>query len=796
MFSKKKISVLSLLILLTLMASLVFPMAAFADDIAPTPPPEVPAVETAAPATEAAANPTDTAPTEAAATEVAADPTEAVPDNPVSTEAATDAAATDTPVEPTSTVVVQTAAPAETTADVVAALSDAGAVLLDNDGSQVPLVSQRAADALSATDPWFDAGSGVIVGYSSTGSCAAVVTECHTSATPIQAAINDGRSDAKTIFVEQGFYNENVTLAKQVVLTGLGTGATVNSFTLNSGANATGSSNIFAPVVNVNNGAKVQNGVDLAANGGTVNVGAGNYVEQVVIEGKDLTLQASGAGAVIQAPDTVPLCFTTSSNQKPVVCVKNATNVIIKGLTVDGRGKGDANNRLDGIGYYNAGGTVQGNTIEHIRNTPLNGVQAGVALYAYNQDGNARTLNVFSNTIFDYQKNGMALSGNGLSVDVENNTVTGAGPTSLTAQNGIQLSYGAVGKISGNTVSGNFWTGTYGGSNDPISDPNADGAAGILIYQPGTGTIEVSNNEVLGNQFGIASFDTKSLDLHDNTIQGIAHTGNGYPAGIVLSGSAGFNSTGTIQNNTITLNDYGVLAFNTPEVGIHNNSITGNTIYGIWSDARIDATYNWWGSATGPNDNSPVPDVCGVSLTNPGGTGDAASTCVLYDPWLTADPFAGGPAVPPTGGPGSGRGQTGTSSNTSVIPVTGGLPTAISCDTPSLTLKMEEIEVTLTGLCGYDVILEQVSKENLPGDLGQGDNLEDGLVIKIMKGGQVIDTLPIEASLLVGYPKPISGETSVMTWSGNGWQEQVSYIDGNNIMTELPAPATLILVTH
>ena len=91
MFSKKKISILSLLILLTLMASLVFPMAAFADDIAPTPPPEVPAVETAAPngatetvstdapATEVPTNPTDAAPMEAAATEVAADPTETAP---------------------------------------------------------------------------------------------------------------------------------------------------------------------------------------------------------------------------------------------------------------------------------------------------------------------------------------------------------------------------------------------------------------------------------------------------------------------------------------------------------------------------------------------------------------------------------------------------------------------------------------------------------------------------------------------------------------------------------------------
>jgi hypothetical protein len=549
---------------------------------------------------------------------------------------------------------------------------------------------------------------------------------------------------------------------------------------------------------------RIQEGVNLVAGGGTVNVGTGNYREQVVIDGKNITLQASGPDAVIESPDTVPLCFATPTQHKSIICVKNAPNVIIKGLTIDGRGMADqnGNNRFDGIGYYNAGGTVQGNTIEKIRDPSLSGVQNGVGLYAYNLDGASRSLNVFSNNIFDYQKNGMALSGNGLTVNVQNNTVTGAGATPLTAQNGIQLSYGAVGTISGNTVSGNFWTGTYCsggicGSNDPISDPTADGAAGILLYQPGSGTIQVFNNTVLGNQFGIASVDTASMNIHDNTIQGIAHNGNGYPAGILLQGSTGFSSTGTIQNNTIIKNDYGVLAFNTPNIGVHNNSITNSTIYGVWSDKRLDATNNWWGDASGPLDNSAVPDVCGVSLDNPIGTGTKASTCVLYNPWLLANPFAGSVTVPPSGGEGgNGRGQTESSTGFPVVPVTGGQQTTISCESQSVTIKIEDIKVTLTALCGYDVVLEKVSKDNLPGALGEGNNLEDGVLIKILKGGKVIETLPVDASLSVAYPKPANSDTSVLTWNGNGWQEQVSYINGNDIVTDLAAPSTLVLVTH
>ena len=838
MYVHKKFSVLSFVVFLSLVLSLVFPIAALADDSTP-PPPAAPAADNgsaqtsstdsstnvAAPADGAPADaaptdaapkdvaPTEVAPTDSAATDAPSNSTNVAPTDSATTNvpasstdvSPTDSAATNVPsssteVAPTDSVATDVAI--EPTAAVVAALNVAGAVLLDENNNPIALSSQQAADVLSGTDPWFDIVPGVSrVGYSLTASCAVGVTECHPNTlTPIQDAINDSRSSGKTVFVEQGTYNEDVTIAKQVILTGLGSGATANSFTLNGGANTTGSSNIFAPVVNVNAGALIQNGVDLAADGGTVNVGPGNYPGQVLINNKNITLQATAPGAVIQAVASMPDCYTNNSNPldiihyKPVICVKKATNVIIKGLTVDGRAQGDTNNRLEGIYYFNAGGTVQGNTIEHIRDSTFSGTQAGVGMYAYNLDGTPRTLNVFGNNIFDYQKNGMALSGNGLTVNVQNNTVTGAGATPLTAQNGIQVSYGASGTISGNTVSGNFWTGTYGGSNDPISDPNADSAAGILIYQPGSTTVQVFNNNVLGNQFGIAAFDTPDFNIHNNTIQGIPHTGFGYPAGIVLS-----NSEGTIQNNTITINDYGVLVFDTPAakppVGIHNNSITANTLYGVWSNKLTDATYNWWGDATGPLDSSGVTDACGLTLSNPTGTGGTVSPCVLYEPWLTADPFPAAGNGGDSGG-GNGRGQNATLTSALVIPVTGGQPTTLSCSNPSVTMQIGDIQVTFTGLCGYDVVLNSVAKENLPGDLGSGNSFDDGLSITLLKNGKEIKTLPADASIQVSYPKPASGSPSVLVWTGSTWVDQASFVDGNNIISKMIAPATLVLVTH
>jgi len=64
---------------------------------------------------------------------------------------------------------------------------------------------------------------------------------------------------------------------------------------------------------------------------------------------------------------------------------------------------------------------------------------------------------------------------------------------------------------------------------------------------------------------------------------------------------------------------------------IHFNNIVGNSpegsgSYGVYNEnaeETVDATLNWWGNASGPTHTS-----------NPGGTGDAVSDNVDYDPWL------------------------------------------------------------------------------------------------------------------------------------------------------------------
>jgi nitrous oxidase accessory protein NosD len=329
----------------------------------------------------------------------------------------------------------------------------------------------------------------------------------------------------------------------------------------------------------------IQDAINAAGSGATIHVAAGTYVEQLSIT-KSLTLTgANQATTIVQSPDVLSACFST---KKPIICV-NGADTNINTLTVNGAGKGNVNSQFVGIAYYNAGGTVDHTTLTHVRDTPLSGVGSGVALYNYNADSTPRIFTVTNNTMLDYQKNGMALSGTNLTVGVSGNTVTGGGPMTTIAQNGIQVSYGAGGVISGNTVSANVWTGRYDSStNDPMTALDADGGAGVLLYAPGA-SVEVGTNTLTGNQFGVWSVAATSVNIHNNSITGLAHTGYAFPTGIAVWsddqwGSGEVGTVASVSNNTLEGNDYGLLvrdylpAAPAPSASGSGNTFTSNNV--------------------------------------------------------------------------------------------------------------------------------------------------------------------------------------------------------------------------
>src|SRR5262249_7989922 len=194
--------------------------------------------------------------------------------------------------------------------------------------------------------------------------------------------------------------------------------------------------------------------VDAAAgcSGDTVNVAAGTYTEQITIP---TTLNLVGAGAattIIQAPATL-------AGSHDIVTIGAGATVELSDFTVSGPVPlatptcdtlGAGISVLDG-----ATANIHDNTIADVRHEPLDFCGEGNGIVAGSGPTGTATVTIVDNTIVGYQKNGITGRGSASTATITGNTVTGAGPQTMLAQNGIQVSGGAFGDVTGNKVSGN-----------------------------------------------------------------------------------------------------------------------------------------------------------------------------------------------------------------------------------------------------------------------------------------------------------------------------------------------------
>jgi parallel beta-helix repeat protein len=160
------------------------------------------------------------------------------------------------------------------------------------------------------------------------------------------------------------------------------------------------------------------------------------------------------------------------------------------------------------------------------------------------------------------------------------------------------------------------------------------------------------NNEIVNAEFGITGYLKDSL-IEGNLIRDFTTTGGTGISGQFLNteiktntitsyvkGAAmGFEShygrslskNVTVAGNTFTGNSFGIYVFKTQTtlsgITVNFNNIAGNSQYGVWNQGgeTLNAIKNWWGDASGPSGVGP-------------GHGNAASTKVLYSPWLGAEP--------------------------------------------------------------------------------------------------------------------------------------------------------------
>ena len=372
--------------------------------------------------------------------------------------------------------------------------------------------------------------------------------------------------------------------------------------------------------------ATIQHAVDVAGPGDSIEVAPAVYDQRVRIEGKiGLTLNAADVTlrpdlAVLGPADVAQGSPCSGRPGRAVVFVRDSTGVVLNGLLVDGSAVLAAPsepNRLVGIFYRNASGAINGGGVMHLRTEPASSNQvAGLGIVVQTDEPAAAPLprvDVTGVTISDFQKSGIVFSGCDCAADggptgsVRKSTVTSE-PNGLVGRNGIQVSFGAGGvDVEENVVTDLRFTG-------------ADTSLGL-----GSAVILASSrgNRVIGNVLRNANF-------------GISNIGD-----LFCAPRADENLNNEIRCNQILGHDYGISIDNDTHV-IRDNVFSGNTQLAILvrdyypaGQSDADATFNWWGSPTGP-----------TIATNPGGTGDPLPDRVAYKPFRTEPPPCAENAVP------------------------------------------------------------------------------------------------------------------------------------------------------
>jgi hypothetical protein len=338
----------------------------------------------------------------------------------------------------------------------------------------------------------------------------------------------------------------------------------------------------------------IQDAINAASAGDEIVICNGIYAEQLSIT-KSLDIEADfGAFLVPASIEQNATSLTTGDAIAAAVFVSGATSVSITGLTVDGINNGITECAPDLIGVYfqNSSGSLRHATVRNFALTAsLNGCQSGTGVFVESGGGQNSDVEISDCSIHGYQKNGVTANETGTNARIHDNVVTGAGPTTGAAQNGIQIGFSASGAIHGNTVTNNFWS--------PCNAAATCQAVATAVLLTGSNNVRVGENTVGIDQVGIF-IDGNDNHVHGNSafsasvFENITILGNGNrieenrvfnggDADIFVQGN-----NNTVMGNLITEAPVGILE----AAGSTGNSFAANTFYGVTVKIQDPPTSN------------------------------------------------------------------------------------------------------------------------------------------------------------------------------------------------------------
>ena len=282
----------------------------------------------------------------------------------------------------------------------------------------------------------------------------------------------------------------------------------------------------------------IQEGITAVDPDGTVNVAAGTYVENVLID-KSLTLKAAGSPAIIDGGGTgIAVKITASNVTLSGFIIQNAVYGIdfdssVQGCTVEGNMVRNISN--DGIRIFGAGSNnITGNEIVNI---------ADLGIYLTTGASNIITNNHIHDTNYAIELWGNTELAKGNKF--ENNTIEN---NNL----GIVLFGGSESQVIGNLIQNQI---IYHG-----------------IHLQSTYGNTIKGNTIKSN----AKQGIRFVSAYNNTI--VNNTIESNEIGLYLKGNSYGND---IHYNSIMGNS---------QYGIDNHAV-----------ATVNATYNWWGDCSGPS---------------------------------------------------------------------------------------------------------------------------------------------------------------------------------------------------
>jgi hypothetical protein len=297
--------------------------------------------------------------------------------------------------------------------------------------------------------------------------------------------------------------------------------------------------------------------------GTAIHVCAGTYEEQVQIE-RSVAITGYGAPTLKLGATTAnatTTCDKANEELSPKKPDQDAISICsgkvsIKNLNVDAIWPGEPVGPSVSCGYnltgiLVAGGadlTLSGATVTGAAPQKINGCQYGVGvLVGIPESGSIgeASATLTSDTIKGYEKNGIAVAGEGVQAKISKVTVTGAGPTEELAQNGIGIQEGATATVTDATISGNVCT--EAGACGPDELDQAAGA-GLYFLDAAAGS-SVKTSTIDENGVGVEAFDAASADptITDDKIENDL-----FSAVEIGEGAA------TVNSDTLTNSDVGI----------------------------------------------------------------------------------------------------------------------------------------------------------------------------------------------------------------------------------------------